>query len=139
VGCVITDDFGIATIDLKGFGTFNVCVDPATLPAGATLNSLRKKLRVDTVEFPEPVFELGGDFCSTPPPPGGCWLTGGGTSARARVYRTSASAESFTRGAVLKPRMAETGMAEEVGAVRGQGEPEQKAQALRLFQAVARR
>ena len=22
---------------------------------------------------------IGGDFCSTPPPPGPCWLTGGGT------------------------------------------------------------
>jgi hypothetical protein len=97
VGCADTDDLGIATIDLGGFGTFNICVDPATLPAGATLNSPCKKLRVDSVEFPELVFELGGDFCSTPPPPGPCWLTGGGTVGKTK------GVPDFSFGGVVYP------------------------------------
>jgi hypothetical protein len=84
VGCVETSDLGIATIHVPNAGeTYNVCVDPDTLPEDATLNPLCQKVKVpadadeDDVIFVE--FVLGGDFCETPPPPGPCWLTGGGT------------------------------------------------------------
>src|SRR6476661_6877907 len=38
VGCVTTDDLGIANIHLPSINTsYNVCVTQSTLPAGATL------------------------------------------------------------------------------------------------------
>jgi hypothetical protein len=77
--CATTDDLGFATIPVPGFGTYTVCVDPATLPAGATLSPLCQKIKVISDAPPLLEFPLGGDFCSTPPPPGPCWLTGGGT------------------------------------------------------------
>ena len=79
VGSVTTDSLGIATIDVPDFGTYTVSVDPATLPAGATLNPLQQKIKVLNNATPVAEFVLGGDFCDTPPPHGECWLTGGGT------------------------------------------------------------
>ncbi|HXJ73742.1 MAG TPA: hypothetical protein VNM37_12840 [Candidatus Dormibacteraeota bacterium] len=79
VGCVETDNLGTAVIDVGGFGTFTVCVDTTTLPPGATLNQACQKIKVTSDAPPLLEFQLGGDFCSTPPPPGPCWLTGGGT------------------------------------------------------------
>jgi len=79
VGCATTDDLGVVTIAVGGFGTYTVCVDSSTLPPGATLSPLCQKIKVLSDAPPLLEFPLGGDFCSTPPPPGPCWLTGGGT------------------------------------------------------------
>src|SRR5690349_24125241 len=89
VGDAYTDDLGIAKIQVPAFDTYSVCVDKSTLPAGATLSPACQKVTVtDEVISPdgEPIcipvlttFVLGGSFCSSPPPQGPCWLTGGGT------------------------------------------------------------
>jgi hypothetical protein len=84
IGTVKTDELGIATVDLSGFGTYTVCVVESTLPAGATLGQNCKKVKVDSYAPPVVEFVLGGDFCSAPPPPGPCWLTGGGTIAKTK-------------------------------------------------------
>src|SRR5690349_14801610 len=69
VGCALTDDLGITEpIDVGGFGTFTICVNPATLPAGATLNQSCQKIKVVSDAPPLIEFVLGGAFCSTPPP-----------------------------------------------------------------------
>ena len=97
VGCAYTDNLGVATIDVGGFGTFSVCVNAATLPAGATLTPLCQKIKVVSDAPPLLEFALGGSFCSTPPPPGPCWLTGGGT-----VDKTK-GAPSYSFGGVVYP------------------------------------
>ena len=79
VGCATTDPLGIASIEVPAFDTYTVCVTASTLPPGATLAPLCQKIKVVDEAPPVLVFTLGGDFCSTPPPPGPCWLTGGGT------------------------------------------------------------
>ena len=80
VGCALTDDLGIATIEVPWLGeTYNISVTAATLPAGATLKTLTRSIIVLNDAPPVVEFTLGGDFCSTTPPPGPCWLTGGGT------------------------------------------------------------
>jgi len=84
VGCVTTDELGTAVIDVGGFGTFTVCVNSATLPAGASLSPQCQKIKVTSDAPPLLEFVLGGSFCSTPPPPGPCWLTGGGTVEKAK-------------------------------------------------------
>lgn len=78
-GCGLTDDLGFATITVNGLGTYTVCVDESTLPAGATLSPGCQRIKVISDAPPLIEFALGGDFCSTAPPPGPCWLTGGGT------------------------------------------------------------
>ena len=84
VGSVTTDSLGVATIDVPDFGTYTVSVDTSTLPAGATLNPAQQKIKVLNNATPVAEFELGGNFCSTPPPPGQCWLTGGGTIGKTK-------------------------------------------------------
>ena len=78
-GCALTDDLGIAIIPVGGFGNYTVCVDPASLPPGATLSPQCQRIKVESDAPPTINFDLGGSFCSTPPPQGECWLTGGGT------------------------------------------------------------
>ena len=97
VGCALTDEFGVATIDTGGLGTFTVCVTESTLPAGATLKSLCQNIKVVSDAPPLMEFVLGGDFCSSPPPPGPCWLTGGGT-----IGRTKGS-PNYSFGGVVYP------------------------------------
>ena len=84
VGSAMTDNLGIATIDVPDFGTYTVSVDPSTLPAGATLNPTQQKIKVLNNATPVALFELGGDFCSVPCTPGQCWLTGGGTVGKTK-------------------------------------------------------
>jgi len=84
VGCAYTDDLGIASIAVPAFDTYNVCVDASTLPPGATLSPLCQRIKVETDAPPVVEFVIGGDFCSTPPPPGPCWLTGGGTVGKTK-------------------------------------------------------
>jgi len=81
--CGITDELGIATISVP-FGNHIVCVNEATLPAGATLSTSCKKISVINDAPPVVEFEIGGDICSVPPPPGECWLTGGGTVGKVK-------------------------------------------------------
>ena len=84
VGCATTDNLGIASILVPVFDTYTVCVNPATLPPGATLSPLCQKIKVVDDAPPVLNFTVNGDFCSTPPPPGPCWLTGGGTIGKAK-------------------------------------------------------
>ena len=85
VGCALTDDLGIATIVVPFLDeTYTINVTGSTLPAGATLKQQSQKITVTSDAPPVVDFTLGGDFCSTPPPPGPCWLTGGGTIGKVR-------------------------------------------------------
>jgi len=83
VGSATTDNLGIASIPVPAFDTYTVCVTASTLPAGATLSPLCQKINVVNDAPPVLTFTLGGDICSTPPPQGPCWLTGGGTVGKA--------------------------------------------------------
>lgn len=70
-GSATTDGSGAYSISLPSAGNYNVCVDPATLPANATLDSPTCQTAsppTDTSDV-EVDFALGGDFCSTPPCP----------------------------------------------------------------------
>ena len=78
-GCAFTDSLGIAIIDVPALGDYNVCVDETTLPAGAKLNPNCQKISVVTTDTTFVDIELTGDFCEATPPPGPCWMTGGGT------------------------------------------------------------
>jgi hypothetical protein len=85
VGCATTDNLGIAEIIVPTYPEmYTVRVTAATLPAGATLTPLSQKIKVLSEAPPVVEFELGGDFCGTPPPPGPCWLTGGGTIGKTK-------------------------------------------------------
>jgi hypothetical protein len=83
VGSAYTDSFGIATFTVSEFGTYTVCVDTATLPAGSKLNPACQKIKVQDDAPPVFNFYITGDFC-TPPGPGPCWLTGGGQVNKTR-------------------------------------------------------
>jgi hypothetical protein len=88
VGCVLTDDLGIANIHLPAPGDYNVCVTTGSLPTGSTLATNCQKVTCTS----DPLivnFVLGGDFCGTPPPQGDCWLTGGGTIGTGKTPRYS--------------------------------------------------
>jgi hypothetical protein len=98
VGEAVTDGLGIAGITVPVLGqTYTVCVDPTTLPAGATLTPLCQKIKVEDLAPPVLVFTLGGSFCSAPPPPGPCWLTGGGTVGKTQ------GVPDFSFGGVVYP------------------------------------
>lgn len=84
-GCALTDSLGIVTLLVPAVGTYTICVDESTLPAGATLNPNCKKVQVLTEDTTYVDITIGGDFCSTPPPPGPCWLTGGGTLGKGKT------------------------------------------------------
>jgi hypothetical protein len=85
VGCALTDDLGIATIEVPWLGeTYNISVTEATLPAGFTLKQPTQSIKVLNDAPPVVEFTLGGTACSTPPPPGPCWLTGGGTIGKTK-------------------------------------------------------
>jgi len=84
-GCALTDNLGIVQIKVPAVGNYTVCVDPTTLPAGAKLTPLCKNIKVLTEDTTYVDVVLSGDFCSTPPPPGPCWMTGGGTLGRGKT------------------------------------------------------
>jgi len=80
VGCKLTDGLGLVEIEVPYIGeTYEICVDESTLPAGTTIKKACQKIKVVDLAPPVVEFVLGGDICETPPPPGPCWLTGGGT------------------------------------------------------------
>ena len=102
VGCAVTDDVGVATIEVGGFGNYTVCVDESTLPAGAILNpACKKNIKVFSDAPPLIEFALGGDFCDDAPEPGPCWLTGGGT-----VDKTK-NVPNYSFGGVIYPGCSE--------------------------------
>jgi len=96
-GCVLTDDQGIALIHVPVLGTYTATVTASTLPPGATLNPLKQNIKVETDTTTYAEFIIGGDFCSTPPPPGPCWLTGGGTIGKTK------GTPDFSFGGVVYP------------------------------------
>ena len=96
-GCVTTDSLGIVQIRVPAVGNYTVCVDPSSLPAGATLTPLCKNIKVLTEDTTYVDILLGGDFCSVPPPPGPCWLTGGGTVGKVK------GAPNYSFGGVVYP------------------------------------
>lgn len=76
--CAVTDAYGIAVIDVQAPGTFDICVDESTLPAGANLSKACKTVNVQfygDTSFVD--FSLRGPFCTGEE--GLCWMTGGGT------------------------------------------------------------
>lgn len=85
VGCAVTDELGIAVIPEVSVGeTYTVRVTLSTLPEGATLTPRSQRIKLINEAPPVVEFVLGGAFCSTPPPPGDCWLTGGGTIGKTK-------------------------------------------------------
>jgi hypothetical protein len=95
-GCAVTDNLGIVSLLVPQVGNYTVCVDPSTLPAGATLTPLCKNIKVQTEDTTYVDISLGGNFCSTPPVPGPCWLTGGGTIGKGKT-------PDFSFGGVVYP------------------------------------
>jgi len=98
VGEGITDGLGLVEIEVPWIGeTYTVCVDESTLPAGASLKKACKDIKVEDLAPPVLEFTVDGDYCDTPPPPGPCWLTGGGT-----VGKTKGVAD-YSFGGVVYP------------------------------------
>ncbi len=97
-GSTITDNTGFFFLPLPAApATFTICVNPATLPAGATVVgtncttfSVSSNAMFATVNF-----TLEGPFCEVPP--ARCWLTGGGT-----VFKVKGQPH-FTFGGVVNP------------------------------------
>src|SRR5262245_36742196 len=46
--CGYTDGLGVVSLKVPAVGNYTVCVDPSTLPAGATLTPLCKNIKVQT-------------------------------------------------------------------------------------------
>jgi hypothetical protein len=98
IGDGVTDGLGIFEIEVPWIlNTYAICVDTATLPAGATLKKPCQNVFVADPTVPVVTFVLGGDFCANTPPPGPCWLTGGGT-----LYKDKGS-PPFSFGGVVYP------------------------------------
>jgi hypothetical protein len=95
-GCAYTDSLGIVSILVPAVGNYQVCIDPATLPAGATLKPSCQNIKVVTEDTTYVDLVLGGNFCSTPPTPGPCWMTGGGTIGTGKT-------PTFSYGGVVYP------------------------------------
>jgi hypothetical protein len=95
-GSAITESLGIAVLQVPAVGNYTVCVDESTLPAGAKLNPNCTKIKVLTEDTTFVDISLSGDFCSTPPPPGACWMTGGGTIGKGKT-------PDFSYGGVVYP------------------------------------
>jgi hypothetical protein len=93
-----TDGAGLYFLELNAGGKFTVCVDSSTLPTGLTIKGNGcANGTVDPNDIVEQDFTLDGPACSTPPPPGPCWLTGGGTIGKTK------GVANFTYGGVVDP------------------------------------
>jgi hypothetical protein len=85
VGANWTDNLGVVTIcNLTVGTTYTVCVNESTLPAGASIAKPCQEITILSSAPPVVEFVLNGDFCDETPPPGECWMTGGGTIDRSR-------------------------------------------------------
>jgi hypothetical protein len=84
--CGDTDQNGFVALIPPGSpptqGTYLVCVDTTTLPAGATLKQPCQRVDFDGVDIAID-FDLSGTFCGGAPS-GLCWETGGGTLLKAQ-------------------------------------------------------
>jgi len=76
--CGLTDNNGFVKLTVPVIpGTYHVCVDTTTLPAGATLDKPCTDVTfTENAEIPVE-FDLEGPFCAGVP--SACWETGGGT------------------------------------------------------------
>jgi hypothetical protein len=100
VGSTTTAGNGAYSLDLPDVGTFTICVDLSTLPAGASLvgtNCTTFTIDNSANMFANVDFTLTGAFCENTPPPGPCWLTGGGT-----VDKTKGQPD-YSFGGVVNP------------------------------------
>src|SRR5258708_24837334 len=81
VGSTTTDGNGAFTLELPdATASYSICVDASTLPVGATVSDCAPFSVDNNNPFALVNFTLSGPFCSAlTPPPGLCWLTGGGT------------------------------------------------------------
>src|SRR5438046_2552670 len=59
--CALTDSLGIVQLRVPAVGNYTVCVDPATLPAGATLSPNCKNIKVVTEDTTYVDLTLGGN------------------------------------------------------------------------------
>lgn len=98
VGSTTTSGNGAYTLELPDTdGTYTICVDPTTLPAGTTVSSCVTFSVDDTDEYATADFTLDGGICTPTPSTGPCWLTGGGT-----VFKTQGK-PPFSFGGVVNP------------------------------------
>jgi hypothetical protein len=95
-GCALTDNLGVVSILVPAVGTYTICVDESTLPAGAKLKPNCQKVNVLTEDTTYVDIGLTGDFCTPPPPGGDCWMTGGGTVGKVKT-------PNYTYGGVVYP------------------------------------
>jgi hypothetical protein len=94
-----TDASGLVHLQLGHPATYIICVDPTTLPAGATIKNgdvCQKMFVPDVGPGVSVEFLIGGDFCATPPPTGPCWMTGGGNIGTGKT-------PDFSYGGVVYP------------------------------------
>src|SRR5579859_315332 len=98
VGSATTDAGGAYIIDLPtAAATYTICVDASSLPAGTTVGGCQS-FSVDWDNlFGDVNFTLDGALCGTPPTPGPCWLTGGGTIGKTKGQ------PDFSYGGVVNP------------------------------------
>src|SRR3954454_145233 len=95
-GCAYTDGLGVAILQVPAVGMYTICVDESTLPAGASLKPNCTKVKVVTEDTTFVQLDLSGNFCGTTPPPGPCWMTGGGTIGNGKT-------PNFSYGGVVYP------------------------------------
>jgi len=94
-----TDELGIVQFchNITIGATYTICVVEDTLPAGASLKKACQQVTVLSAAPPVVEFVLNGDFCNETPPPGPCWLTGGGT------INKSKGVPNYSFGGVVYP------------------------------------
>ena len=93
-----TDNLGVVSFCGLTLGTtYTFCVDESTLPEGATLKKPCQTVTLLTMADPVVEFVLSGPFCGETPPPGECWLTGGGT------VNKSKGVPNYSYGGVVYP------------------------------------
>jgi hypothetical protein len=98
VGSTTTTANGAYLIELPDTdGTYTICVDPSSLPAGTSVSGCTTFSVDSNDEFANVDFTLSGDICTPPPGNGPCWLTGGGT-----VFKTKGQPQ-FSYGGVVNP------------------------------------
>ena len=98
VGSTTTSANGAFFLSLPDVAaSYSICVDPSSLPSGATVSDCVSFSVDANDEFANVNFTLGGSFCGGPPITGPCWLTGGGTIGKA------AHGPVFSFGGVVNP------------------------------------
>jgi hypothetical protein len=80
-----TDDLGIVKFCGLAIGsTYTICVVESALPPGLSIKKPCQVVTVLSAADPVVEFVVEGDFCNVTPPPGPCWMTGGGTILKSR-------------------------------------------------------